>query len=181
MPRDDMEINRRFQDLHTESSGIDWVKIQQVERDICLLYHQLAEYSNLMVDLYYGSVFALPYWEFLDLDDLDLDDKDFIRDGCLVMILAMAWDFIDGPGNYICRHIASCRAALSKVVPFDESTEKLIQTVTLALDTVEQEKLASNELVEQSSWVHKEYVEGYFRKMVNEFENNPIYKRKAPK
>lgn len=166
MPRGDMKINSRFQDLHTESSNIDWVKIQQIERDICLLYHQLAEYSYIMGDLYYGSVFALPYWEFLDLDNLEQDEKDFIRDGCLVMILAMAWDFIDGSGSYINPYISACQKAISKVIPFDEKTEKLIHTVKLAIDTVDQEEPEPDELGELSSWGYKEYVEGYFRKML---------------
>src|SRR5712691_1560834 len=86
---------------HSPGASVDWVLKQQVERDICLLYHQLADYSYIMGDLYYGPVFGLPYWEYLDFPDLDGADREFLRDGCLVMILAMAWDQIDGSGVYI--------------------------------------------------------------------------------
>ena len=39
----------------------DWAEVQELERDILLLFHQLAEYNHVMGDLYYGDVFALPY------------------------------------------------------------------------------------------------------------------------
>ena len=56
-----IEINRQFQDRHVAGSDIDrWVELQQVERDICLLYHQLSDYSYIMGDLYYGSDVAAP-------------------------------------------------------------------------------------------------------------------------
>ncbi len=58
-----MKINRQFQDLHSPGPNeTDWYTIQILERDICLLYHQLADYSYIMGDLYYGNVFALSYW-----------------------------------------------------------------------------------------------------------------------
>ena len=43
----------------------EWADKQRVERDVLLLYHQLADYSYIMGDLYYGTVFALPYWDVL--------------------------------------------------------------------------------------------------------------------
>jgi hypothetical protein len=175
----EMEINRQFQDLHTNSGHVDWVMIQQVERDICLLYHQLAEYSYIMGDLDYGSVFNLPYWEFLDLDGVPLDQKEFIQNGCLVMILAMAWDLIDGSGNYISPYISTCKAALSKITFVDEISSKLIHAVRLALDIAEQDNSESDELMNLSSWVHKEFVQGYFCKMAADFANNPYYKKQA--
>lgn len=170
-----MKINRQFQDLHTRSSSADWVLKQQVERDICLLYHQLANYSYIMGDLYYGSVFGLPYWEYLDFPGLDTDDLAFLRDGCLVMILAMAWDQIDGSGAHINPHIPACREAVARLVIEDEDTAKLTQAVRLAMDAAEPGGSETQELQELSCWVHKRYVRGYFRHIAQEFESNTYY------
>lgn len=153
--------------------------IQKVERDICLLYKQLAEYTYIMGDLYYGDVFNLPYWDYLNLDLPDSEREDFVRDGCLVMILAMAWEFIDGAGNYIQFRFSACHNAVSKIIILDEKMDKLVRTVKLALETVEQEAAESDELIELSSWVHKVYVEGYFRETVFNLDTN--YKQKNPK
>ncbi len=79
---------------------VDWVQIQVVERDICLLYHQLADYSYIMADLDYGAVFALPYWDYLDVAGVPGSQRDFLRDGCLVMIFAMASVVLDGSSAY---------------------------------------------------------------------------------
>ncbi len=79
--------NHAIQSLHTQGEPeVDWVAVQEVERDICLLYHQLADYSYIMGDLYYGNVYALPYWEYLCVPGLDESQQEFIREGCLVMI-----------------------------------------------------------------------------------------------
>jgi hypothetical protein len=171
-----MKINRQFQDLHRDGGATDWVLKQEVERDICLLYHQLADYAYIMGDLYYGSVFGLPYWEYLDFPGLDEADRNFLRDGCLVMILAMAWDQIDGSGAYLGPHIPACRAAIERLICEDEDGEKLARTVRLALDVAEQGGTETPELLELSSWAHHRYVRGYFRQIAQDFDTNPYFR-----
>jgi hypothetical protein len=175
-----MKINQQFQDLHTQGGPVDWVLKQRVERDICLLYHQLANYSYIMGDLYYGSVFNLPYWEHLDFPGLDRADRDFLRDGCLVMILAMAWEQIDSSGAYLKPHIPTCREALNRIAGKDDDTRKLIATVKLALETAERGGPEIPELQELSAWVHKRYVREYFRRVSREFESNPYFRTGEP-
>jgi hypothetical protein len=170
-------------------ASVDWVLKEQVERDICLLYHQLADYSYIMGDLSYGSVFGLPYWEYLDFPGLDTGDREFLRDGCLVMILAMACEKIDLMGWYINPHIAACREAVARVACEDEDTTKLVRAVRLALDMAEQvpptvaepRKFGPQtpemwELSELSDWVHRRYVRGYFRSVAQEFESHPYFR-----
>ena len=111
-----MKINRQFQALHAHGGWVDWVLKQHLERDICLLYHQMANYSYIMGDLYYGSVFGLAYWEYIDFPGLDAADHDFVRDGCLVMILAMAGIRLTGSGAYINPYIPACREAIASLV-----------------------------------------------------------------
>lgn len=172
-----MKIKQQYQNLHTPGeSNVDWVLVQQIERDICLLYHQLADYSFIMGDLYYGNVYKLPYWEYFDLPGLDESQRNVIRDGCLVMILAMCWDQIDGSGAYIKQHLSACAASVSALSTEDEDTTKLLGTVDMAIRLVEQGASDSPELFALSSWVHKTYVRGYFRKTAEEFDTNPYFK-----
>ncbi|KLU02753.1 hypothetical protein RISK_005049 [Rhodopirellula islandica] len=64
---------RKQESRVTYGSEVDWTEVQRVERDICLLYHQLADYSYIMGDLCYGDVFSLPYWEYLQIEELESD------------------------------------------------------------------------------------------------------------
>ena len=136
-------------------------EIAQVTRDICFLYHELSEYSGIIGDLDY-SFYNLPYWEYLEYGNSDSYDAEFIRDGCLVMLLAMAWEQIDGAGSYINDKIDTCLKFISYIEPDSESTVKLIDIVKMAL-RAEETSCKVAELEEQCQWVYLHYVRGYFR------------------
>jgi hypothetical protein len=110
------------------------------------------------------------------MEGLDDSQRKFIRDGCLVMILAMCWDVIDGSGVYLTKYLNECGLAVSLVKPDDERTVKLLETVTMALMAVAGGGRESDELLELSSWVHKTYVRGYFSAIAQEFNVNPYFK-----
>ncbi len=148
----------------------DSCAIQQVERDICLLYHQLADYSYIMGDLDFGTVFNLPYWNYLDVPDIEPVRQRFLREGCLVMILTMAWDLLDGSGVWFSLYRSICKKAVGNLVPENDRMSKLIHTVKMALDYAENGQEVSRELAESSQWVHREFIIGYFRQMVQKFD-----------
>jgi hypothetical protein len=152
---------------------------QRLERDICLLFHHLAQYSYIIGDLSFGTIFALPYWEYIDSPDLDDQsvavERTFIRDGCLVMILAMAQNDIEDGEVCVGPHLAECRAAVTGLAVTDEQTAKLIRTVQMALDLAEQGSGDLRELRELTAWVHEHYVRGYFRRMVKSFTGEELH------
>ncbi|MBK8943123.1 MAG: hypothetical protein IPM79_37370 [Polyangiaceae bacterium] len=170
-----MKLNRQFQDLHTEAKSADWVLKQQLERDICLLYHQLANYSFIMGDLYYGDVFGLPYWEHLEMHGVEPDDRAFIRDGCLVMMLCMASECIDGSGSYVREHVPACLAALDGLSLPGGETQRLIAAVRTALELVERGGPEPPELFAEYTWVHERYVRRYFTDQADDFRTNPYF------
>jgi hypothetical protein len=145
----------------------DWEIVENVRRDICFLFHELSEYSGIYGDLSYGSFYKFPYWEFLNLRGYD---DGFIRDGCLVMILAMSWDVIDGSGTYLKDKVDLCRQAISELAAEDDRTQKLIHTVSLALSFVEKGHGWNDALNELSVWVNYEFVHGYFRRTADELQ-----------
>lgn len=91
------------------------------------------------------------------------------------MILAMAWQMIDGSGSYLSGKIQGCRRAISQMPSHDADTEKLVRTVSLALNLAEQGLSENEELNELSGWVHSQYVHGYFGENVRDAEANPYF------
>lgn len=175
----ELRINYQYQSLHLpDKSDVDWVLVQRVERDISLLYHQLAEYSFIMGDLYYGDVYALPYWNFLDTPGLPEDKQAFICNGCLIMILAMAWDEIDGSGDYLTKFAKPCAEALGRLEAVDESSERLLAIVRDAV-TAAVEGSCPKDLFSRSVWVHETFVRGYFKQIAKGFDENPYFRREA--
>ena len=177
-----MEINQQFQNLHMENPNSKWVLKQLIERDICYLYHQLSSYSYIMGDLYFGEVYNLPYWDFINIDCLELqisdEDANFIREGCLVMLLTMAWEQIDGAGSYINDKIKKIIDCLNI---FEPNNEKQIELQKIVLQAVNHAKHPCEELYKQvsekSDWVHKEFVREYYRQIVYDFDNNPYFNK----
>ena len=168
-----VEIARSLREGYIVKVEPDWELIQAVERDICLFYHQLSEYNYIMGDLYWGSVYHLPYWEYLELRAEELSRERFIRDGCLVLIFAMAYETIDGAGDYLTGKLDKCMAAIDRLDAEDEMTKSLIQAVSDALtfvagaaDLNDAERSTRIHALWQSSlWVHREYVREYFVSM----------------
>lgn len=159
-----------------------WDMIEVIERDISFLYYQLSSYSYVMGDLRYNTYYKLPYWDYLDTSDLrysiDDDRIDFIREGCLIIILAMTWDIIDGSGFFIQDKLDVIKNRLKKFEPQNENQAKLhnivVETVNFALYP---DKEMYSDIKIKSIWVHKEFVRGYYRKMINEFDTNPYYNK----
>ncbi len=172
-----VKINRQFQDLHLETASANWVVKQEVERDICLLYHQLASYSWIQDDLYYGSVFGLPYWQYLTFPEVDEHDRAFLRDGCLVMLFAMACAAAGCLNFYLTPHIGACREALAGLQPADDDTKRMVRAVGSALDLAEREagELPAD-LMRESAWAHDRYVRRYFQDIARDFAENPYYR-----
>jgi len=139
---------------------IGYHEIAQVTRDICFLYHELSAYSGIMGDLDY-SFYNLPYWKYLECDGSGSGDGEFIRDGCLVMLLAMAWEQIDGVGSYVNGKTDMFLRYISYLEPDNENTVKLIDTVKMALEAAETGN-EPEELTDRSQWVYLQYVQSYF-------------------
>lgn len=184
-----VKINERFQALHTQDGQPDWVAIQAVERDICLLYHQLADYSYIMGDLYYGDVFGLPYWEFLDIQGLTAEQRDFLRVGCLVLLFAMASEVLDGSGAYLTMdpsRYAAASAAVRSLTGLSDDVGRLADAVRHAFGMIDagsgtwDQSDAAAELNTFSTWIHERFVRRYFEDRAKEFSTNPYYRGQGP-
>jgi hypothetical protein len=147
----------------------DWDAVWRVERDICYLYHELSYRAGIDGDLSFGSFYSEPYWQFIDVHLPQMPDEEhiFLRDGCLVMTLAMARDVIDGSGSYLIQEFDLYRQAVSQVIPGDRNTARLITTINLALDRIENGTGSIKKIKEMSVWVNQVYVCGYFQSVAS--------------
>lgn len=143
---------------------IDWELLQQLRRDICFMYHEQSEYPSIDGDLAYHLFYTLPYWDLLDLK-VHPEDREFFRDGCLVIIYAMAWHLIDGSGFYVSPWIDRCRSAISQLQVDDEPGRKLKEAVLEALEAGRADEKRKAELLRTAVWVNDTFVRGYFQKM----------------
>ncbi len=87
----------------------------------------------------------------------------------IVMLLAMAWDCIDGSGSYLLPHLSASRASIASVSVADDQTDRLLHIVGAALDAVSSSSPDDGKLRAESGWVHDTYVKGYFIRTALEF------------
>lgn len=175
-----MNINRQFQNKHIAESDEKLVILQQIEKDICYLYFQLSSYSFIMGDLCYKEIYNLPYWNFINIIESQSDEKQsFIREGCLIMILAMAWEVIDGAGSYIMDKIEDVFHCLELFEPSNERESKLFNIVISALKYAKSNEGNLDLLNEQSTWVHNEHIRNHFRNIAIDFDSNPYFSNEA--
>lgn len=155
-----MKINWRMQSKHLSDSG-EWIDIQEIEKDICYLFHQIEPYRSIMGDLNYVELYPRPYWRYLNLDQ-GQDQSRFVRNGCLVMILAMAWEIIDDAGSFLLPNLAECRSQVESIVPENDEAKKMVETVLLALDLAASGESEIEAVWTQSQWMYQTIVGKYF-------------------
>ena len=133
-----------------------------VEQDICYLYHELSEYGSIMEDLDYAGTYSRPYWNYLNLP-LAQDANHFVRDGCLILILCMARDLIEGQANQLAASIETCRSQIDTIAPDSERTLKVIDIVRKAVVCAESECKPNSVMDEEVQWAYDTVVAQYFR------------------
>ncbi|MGR3274028.1 hypothetical protein ACSYAD_02850 [Acaryochloris marina NIES-2412] len=157
----------RWQPTSPPADLADWVEVQELERDIVLLYHQLIVYSNIMGDLDYGSVFGLPYWDYLNPIGLDQDRGVFVQEGCLVMLLAIAWGQLDGSVGYLDQRHQAISKSISRCHPLGKDGLRLLNHVRAVFEfALTTDSSNSDPLLTESAWVHRMFVRGYFLKQL---------------
>jgi hypothetical protein len=167
-------INERFKSVYRNGEPqIDWVKIQEIERDICLLYHQLSGCSQVTDDLFFGDVFKLPYWNFLDITGLDDDQRKFIREGSLVFIYAMVLEEAGGSGAYLSfegGRLSACRKRIEACHPENEDEKLLLDSIQSGFAIIESGKIGDASTYDNSREIHKRFVRKYFTKIAERFK-----------
>lgn len=146
----------------------------RVKRDILLVFHEYAAHGYINEFPGWGYDFDLPYWDFLNNPGLDPPDDCFFRDGCLIILLGMALDPIDGAGDYIRQYVPICRERFREVPEIDDRSGRLFLAVQLAFDLIDRDRPWESDdhklLFIEVGWAYKAFVQAYYRDFVEEFE-----------
>lgn len=137
---------------------MEYNQIKQIEKDICFLYHELSEYSFIMGDLDYHNLYNREYWSFINVDS-----DSFILHGCLIMVLAMIWDWMEESGNFIEDKVSYYLNAMATLYGQSEEEFRLIETVNNGLDIVSKDRQKDEKFEIDSQWAFEIFVKGYFR------------------
>jgi len=141
--------------------NINYVNCQ---KDICYLYHVQSCFGTLMADLDFKDEFSLSYWS--ELKVFARQDEEFVKIGCMIFILLMALDKIEGSGDSLSSVYKDCYEAVEEVVPFVENETKLKSLVLSVLETSNFRDALSEEDEKSLGWAYTEFVEGYFQNSV---------------
>ena len=114
-----------------------------------------------MPDLDYSKEFSLPYWT--HLKDYTDTENQFYKYGCMLFILLLALDKIDGSGDRLSKVYESCVEAVESVIPYSLNEDRLKVFLLAVLTKSENGVALSREEEKEQSWVYSEVVEGYFR------------------
>ncbi len=152
----------------------NWDIIQLLKKDIVFLFLQIRDYDYIMGDLYWGSVYSLPYWEYLNPGELegelDRQPSVFIQNGCLIILLAMCLQKLDRNGSFIDDKLARIKDAVKACKPEGGDSQRLLSILIDALDRVERGEESDADLHAQSRWVHSQFVQPFVGQLRSEIE-----------
>lgn len=159
---------------------INWIELNQLKKDVLWIFDENGgELHNSFVPDY---SFTLPYWEYVSIkgDKYFYDaDKNFYREGSLIIILCMITEYVDIPGGsqlvfgdndlkVILNHI-------SRFEPANEDQNSLKELTILGLSiaiTITKDDIARNEDFEHPEidkffsklpWVDKTFIKAYYK------------------
>lgn len=139
----------------------DWT---DVERDILLFYHRTALDPADPAPVDFEGLYPRPYWELLDPAGLPAGRRDFIREGCLVLMsqLALAaWD--ERPAGPRRAALAPMRAALDALDERRDRLVRLMNIVRALIDFAEEGRSMTEDVARLADEVREDYVGGWFR------------------
>lgn len=162
--------------------------ILKLERDICYLYYQIAEwfddsfpaaFPDEIMD--FVNIYSLPYWEYLDIEaeGLGLRRRDFIREGCLVILMRLAYASLEPLGYPLRAKLPACRTAINAMDLRRDRVRQLAFSVLKVIDAAERgEKVISEEMQEDSLQVADDFIWPYFRSRARR-PRAPLFFREA--
>jgi hypothetical protein len=139
----------------------DW---SDVERDILLFYHRTSLAPGDPAPVDFEGLYPRPYWELLDPQGLPAARRDFIREGCLVLMsqLALAaWD--EEPAGPRRAALGPMRAALDALDERRDRFVRLINIVRAFIALAESRGAMTEDLQTLADEVREDHVGRWFR------------------
>lgn len=95
-----------------------------------------------------------------------------MKNGLLMILLAMIWDEFDESGVSISPFLPSVKDALAFFAPTSDDGVRLLAAVEHGLDLIARKTGPDERLREDSGWAHATFVGGYFRRLAQQFDSD---------
>lgn len=142
------------------------------KRDIAGFYSKQSEEYSLYGDADFGVVLSLPYWDYLNIRNIDLIDAEEIRTGSLVILTAMALEPFENLGTYYLsdkEKYEKVSTALKSFVPNNPDEERLKKLIFELLDS--SDHTSNGHLENDIQWVYIKFIYGHFFRKLSSFGN----------
>src|SRR5690606_10958372 len=106
--------------------------------------------------------------------------KTFLREGCLLILLAISLNPFNWQTSAVEKFIDQASPAVEKCPTESDREIKLLKAVKLAFSLLKAGKRETEELASFSHWAHREIVRGYFEEKAREFQTE-FYQTSDPR
>jgi len=143
----------------------------QLERDICSLFHRSARAKGTPDTGEFAALYSLPYWDYLDMRELEPARAAFIRRGCLMLILRLTREYLWGDASSFGETLLTCRSAVAALEPEQDRDRELCQITLLMLDEAAQGRGVTDSVFHQMNLVEDDILLDYFKGMARWVSN----------
>jgi hypothetical protein len=146
-------------------------ELSLVKRDIAAFYDQQADEYQLSGSVDFRTLLKLPYWDYLDVRNIDETEAEYVRTSCLVILVAMAFEPFEELGMpYIGdqRILNDLTAAIKGFIPVTSDHQRLKMLIIDLLKAV-QNKSTIKHLDNELQWTYVKFIYGYFRNKADSF------------
>ncbi|WOK08118.1 hypothetical protein RT717_05655 [Imperialibacter roseus] len=152
-----------------------------VKRDIAAFYDQQADEYQLSGAVDFGTLFKLPYWDYLDVRNIDEPEAEYVRTNCLVILTAIAFEPFEELGMpYIGdqRILNDLTKAIRGFIPLTSDHQQLKMLIIDLLEAV-RTKSTIKHLDSELQWIYVKFIYGYFRNRADSFGRHleTLYKK----
>jgi hypothetical protein len=173
------DTNIYIEKIGSSTRQIDFVELNQLKKDILWIFDENGgDLHNAYVP---DNSFTLPYWEYASINGKYLydDDKNFYKEGALIIILCMLAEYVDIQGGsqlvFGDHNLNDILNYINLFKPENENQNSLKELVILGISisvTITKEDIAKNEDFEHSDldkflsslkWVDNTFIQAYYK------------------
>jgi len=144
------------------------------KRDIAGFYEEQSNWATLYGDSDFGTALKLPYWDYLDIRNVNDSDAEFLRIGNLLILASMALEPYEELGTYYLIDKEKAEPFMTAITSFEPNNKNELRLKNLIVElrnsfSPETSEDVIKRLNKELQWVHVNFIYGYFRNKAKSF------------
>ncbi len=148
------------------------------KRDIAGFFEEQSNWATLYGDSDFGTVLNLPYWDYLDVRNVNESEAEFLRTGSLLILASMALEPYEDLGTYYLIDKEKAELFINAITKFQPNNENELRLKNLIIDlrnsfkhdiNYDSSKQVFKKLENEFRWIRVTYIYGYFRNKAKDF------------